>query len=293
MQACQTDAEVDALACPYCGILPGKGGGMIERVQTLSFTRGRLPHWLVAGHAYFVTLCRKGCLPARVVEELREERAERAAALEARASGTSARTDMDRGSGVRDVRPYSPDRARSLPVARDDPAPSITEGPDCANGVMPVPVADPLVAQRRRFLQLEAILDAAGRGEHDLCESDVSRIIRANLDWLRGCGWRVWAATLMPSHAHLVLSNTEGRSAELISDLARFRAYTARLINRARGGSGAFWQREPFDHWCRDGDAWFHSVSYTLNNPVKAGLCRAWRDWPHTVADPEVEGMMP
>ena len=252
---------------------------MIERVQTLSFTRGRLPHWLVAGHAYFVTLCRKDCLPARVVAELRAERAERAAAL--RASGTSARAAV-----ARDV----PDRAASARLPTD--AISAVRGrpavlsPDRAN-------AEALASQRRRFLQLETTLDATGRGERDLCESEVSSILMANLDWLRGCGWRVWAATLMPSHAHFVLSNTEGRGAELLGDLSRFMAHTARLINKARGGSGGFWQREPFDHWCRDGDAWTRCVSYTVNNPVKAGLCAAWRDWPHTVTDPEAEAVLP
>jgi putative transposase len=262
---------------------------MAETAQTLSFKRGRLPHWLVAGRAYFVTLCRKGCLPEKVVAELRAERAERAAAL--RASG--------------DVCPYSPDRAhRAMPVRADVLGRPTSERLTAGGPARPavpctsvpctsVPAAEALAAQRRRFLQLDAILDAAGHGERDLCESEVSRIILGNLDWLRGCGWRVWAATLMPSHAHLVLSNTEGRGAELTGDLARFMAYTARLVNRDRGCSGGFWQREPFDHWCRDGDAWLRSVSYTLNNPVKAGLCRAWREWPHSVVDPDAEGLMP
>jgi len=259
---------------------------MADPVQTLSFTRGRLPHWLVAGHAYFVTLCRKGCLPEKAVAELRAERAERAAAL--RASRTSARTVP------RDV----PDRATEHdPVRADVPGRPTDERPaDGGPGRPAVPGtarADALDAQRRRFLQLDAILDAAARSERDLCAPEVSRIILANIEWLRGCGWRVWAATLMPSHAHLVLSNAAGRDGELTGDLARFMAYTARLINKARGASGGFWQREPFDHWCRDGDAWLRSVSYTLNNPVKAGLCRSWREWPHSVADPEAEGLLP
>ena len=239
---------------------------MAERVQTLSFTHRRLPHWLVAGHAYFVTLCRKDCLPAQVVAELRAERAEQAAvARDVPDRAANARLPNDAISAVRG-RPavLSPDRT----------------------------AAKALASRRRRFRQLEAILDAAGRGERDLCDSAVSSLLLANLDWLRGCGWRIWAATLMPSHAHIVLSNTEGRSAELLGDLSRFMAYTARLINTARGGSGGFWQREPFDHWCRDGDAWTHCVSYTVNNPVKAGLCAAWRDWPHTVTDPEAEAVL-
>jgi REP element-mobilizing transposase RayT len=149
-----------------------------------------------------------------------------------------------------------------------------------------------LEAQRRRFLNLEAILDAVGRSERDLCTPSVSKIILQNLDWLRGRGWRVWAATLMPSHLHLVARNTEGRNEALRQDLALFMSYTARLINAEKGTFGGFWQREPFDHWCRDGDAWLRSINYTVGNPVKAGLCSGWKDWPHTVVDPEASEIL-
>jgi len=150
-----------------------------------------------------------------------------------------------------------------------------------------------LAELRRRFLHIDAILDAAARSPRDLCAPAVSAVVLGNLDWLRGRGWRIWAATLMPSHMHLVLRNTEGRNDALCSDLALFMSWTARQVNAALGTHGSFWQPEPFDHWCRDGDAWMRSVGYTLLNPVKAGLCAAWRDWPHTVADPEVEGLIP
>jgi REP element-mobilizing transposase RayT len=149
-----------------------------------------------------------------------------------------------------------------------------------------------LAEQRRRFLMIEAILDVVARGERDLCEPSVSRIILGNLDWLRGRAWRVWAATLMPSHVHLVLASTGGRGEVLRDDLAQFMSYVGRAVHAAKGKTGGFWQREPFDHWCRDGEAWLRSVTYTVNNPVKAGLCAAWRDWPHTVVDPDVEAVL-
>ena len=43
--------------------------------ETLRFTRGNLPHWLVADHTYFVTLRLVGTLPKSVVVELEAERA--------------------------------------------------------------------------------------------------------------------------------------------------------------------------------------------------------------------------
>jgi hypothetical protein len=43
-------------------------------VETLRFTRGNLPHWLVADHAYFVTIRLAGTIPKSVVTELQTER---------------------------------------------------------------------------------------------------------------------------------------------------------------------------------------------------------------------------
>ena len=43
-------------------------------VETLRFTRGNLPHWLVADHAYFVTIRLAGTVPASVLTELQAER---------------------------------------------------------------------------------------------------------------------------------------------------------------------------------------------------------------------------
>ncbi len=245
---------------------------MAEPVQTLSFTRRRLPHWLVANRAYFVTLCRKGCLPARVVGELRAERAEMAAGNgDAQVVGRLIAPAVLAGAGKYDRR-YEPVEMRESDHCHTKEA--------------------ALAEQRRRFLKIEAILDGVARGERDLCEPAVSRIILGNLDWLRGRGWRVWSATLMPSHVHLVMANTAGRGEALREDLAQFMSYVGRAVHAGKGGTGGFWQREPFDHWCRDGDAWLRSVIYTVNNPVKAGLCAAWRDWAHTVVDPEAEAVL-
>ena len=229
---------------------------------TISFQRRRLPHWLVADHSYFVTLCRKGCLPSHVVEELRKERDRADTGIDGRSLPTEAR----RSEVARDV----PDRAGDFETCD----------------------AQRLSEQRRRFLKIDAILDAVSKSHRDLCIPEVSSIIIGNLDWLRAHGWRIWAATLMPSHMHLVLRNIEGRNDALRADLALFMSWTARQANTALGISGGFWQPEPFDHWCRDADGFRKSVCYTLNNPVKAGLCARWREWPHKVVDPDVKEIL-
>ena len=138
-----------------------------------------------------------------------------------------------------------------------------------------------------RFREVEAILDGAACAVRDLADADAAGVLLGNLDWLRTRGWRIWAATVMPSHLHVVLRNTDGRNDALDADLGQFKNYTARLVNARKDREGTFWQRENFDHWCRDMRQWLGFVRYTLRNPVAARLAGNWREWPWTVVDPE------
>ena len=45
-------------------------------------------------------------------------------------------------------------------------------------------------------------------------------------------------------------------------------------------GTG-LWQREWFDHWSRAAMQDETLVEYIRQSPVKAGLVKDWRDWPH------------
>jgi putative transposase len=61
-------------------------------VETLRFTRGNLPHWLVADHAFFVTIRLAGTIPKSVLMDLKSERE---ALVRASATETSL-TDLSR-----------------------------------------------------------------------------------------------------------------------------------------------------------------------------------------------------
>ena len=59
----------------------------------------------------------------------------------------------------------------------------------------------------------------------------------------------------------------------------------ATQANKLLGLTGAFWQRETYDHVVRPGEL-ARIVSYVLENPVKAGLVEDWQQWPHTYLAP-------
>jgi len=140
--------------------------------------------------------------------------------------------------------------------------------------------------QRRQFARIEAILDGTCHDRHWLSDVNVAGIVMDGMGWLETeCGWRIYAATIMSNHVHIVLRNTEARNGELQNDLARYKSFTGRMANKALGRSGSFWARECFDHWCRNEAKVSGAVRYVLDNPVKAGLVEHWSEWPWTRVD--------
>lgn len=192
---------------------------MPDTTPTIRHFRDRLPHWQVAEHPYFITLCRKGCLPA-------------SAFLTDSASWFSS------------------------------------------------------------FTKADDILDAPTSGPRDLTTPAIAQTLFDSFAWLRDRGWRIWAGCIMPSHLHLVMRNTKGRNGLLTEDLGLFKNHTGRVANHWRGVEGSFWQKECFDHWCRDDEDWLGYVQYTISNPVKANLVKSWRAWRWTVVDPELENLI-
>lgn len=133
---------------------------------------------------------------------------------------------------------------------------------------------------RRQFKTIESVLDACSQGVDWLADPEVASVVLKNLAWLEEARqWRIYAATVMPTHLHVLLRNKGGRNGCLLEDLARFKSFSGQAANRILHRSGAFWAREDFDHWCRSPQKVESVVHDICNNPVKAGLVSTWRDW--------------
>jgi len=122
--------------------------------------------------------------------------------------------------------------------------------------------------RRRQFARIEAILDGLQFAGQGLCQEEVGTMLLSNLDWLRGRGWTVFAATLMKTHAHVLMRNQSGRSGELIRDLDGFKSFTGGRANRITGRKGRYWARDDFDHWVRSPESFDKFLRYIVNNPV-------------------------
>ncbi len=140
----------------------------------------------------------------------------------------------------------------------------------------------------RQFATIEHILDSVSDVQW-LGNQDVASLVWNSLNWLRGRGWMIYAGVIMSNHVHLLMRNEEGRTQELLNDLAQFKNYTAREANKVLNRNDNFWAREDFDHWLRNREKFEGTVRYIANNPVKAGLVSDWKDWQWCVVDDSVQ----
>ena len=149
-----------------------------------------------------------------------------------------------------------------------------------------------LTEQERRKLRelyterVEAYLDA-GRGSCWLRDERIAGLVVRALRFFDGQRYRLHAWCVMPNHVHVVLTEQSrqdagatGNAVPLASVLHSWKSYTAKEANRILGRRGEFWQREYYDHLIRDEEDFYRRIEYTLQNPVKAGLCERWEDWP-------------
>ena len=100
---------------------------------------------------------------------------------------------------------------------------------------------------------------------------------RTEIRWLRNrivAGadrhYGLFAATVLPDHAHLLLRPKPGDSLSRV--MKGIKGVTARELNRRQGRKGSVWQDESFDRIVRDEAEFLEKLNYMFLNPVKAGL---------------------
>jgi REP element-mobilizing transposase RayT len=90
-------------------------------------------------------------------------------------------------------------------------------------------------------------------------------------------GWCV-----MPSHVHVLMTLREGyRLGDVVKS---WKTFTARRINRARGGAGSLWAPDYFDRYMRNENDFANTIAYIENNPVVAGIASRPEEWPWSSA---------
>lgn len=143
--------------------------------------------------------------------------------------------------------------------------------------------------QRQYFATCEKYLDRGAGFAPFTTPAAAQVVLDAWHDLGPRSGWTVSYAVAMPNHVHFVVTpqdddGTGAAPVPLRDALRTWKGRVAREANRTLGRQGAFWQESWFDRWLRHEAEFERVADYIRQNPVKAGLVRAWREWPWTIA---------
>jgi putative transposase len=159
--------------------------------------------------------------------------------------------------------------------------------------------------RRGWFVKFEEILHKAATGPVWMKNSTVADAVGESLREPDGRDYRLDAFSVMSNHVHAVFQPflSETSLQEGIDDDGRVifssdypglsrimhgvKGRSARECNLILSRSGQFWEHESFDHFVRAGK-FYKTIKYVLNNPVKAGLVKDWRDWRWNYCRPEL-----
>ena len=82
----------------------------------------------------------------------------------------------------------------------------------------------------------------------------------------------------MPDHAHVLLSGT-GDASEVLKAMNMFKQKSGFWLSQNH--PHVHWQKDYFDQVIRDDKAKEEMMRYILNNPVKMGIVKHWREYPY------------
>ncbi len=119
----------------------------------------------------------------------------------------------------------------------------------------------------------ERCLDG-GLGACYMRDLRVARVVAAAVSHFDGKRYRLFAWCVMPNHVHVVFSPLGQH--KLGDILHTWKSFSSIEANRVLGRSGAFWQREYFDHLVRHEASLMKIIRYVEENPRRANLS----NWP-------------
>lgn len=154
-------------------------------------------------------------------------------------------------------------------------------------------------AGKRYFKRFDEVLDNSDTGSHHFRDPKIAEILKKHLHRFDGERYDLLAYTIMSNHIHIVFDTrvqveriekdgwvTEENYDQVPEIMRMIKGASAYEINQYLGRKGTFWQKESYDHFVRSRREFGNIVAYILNNPVKAGICENWEDFPHNYRSP-------
>lgn len=128
---------------------------------------------------------------------------------------------------------------------------------------------------RERRIQLEAYLDR-GRGECHLRHPEIASLVESSLLFRHNIQYELRAWVVMPNHVHVLFLVHDVPIAQLVD---AWKGFTAKKANKILARKGRFWQDGYWDTYMRDAEHERRTRRYIENNPTKAKLVAAPKEW--------------
>lgn len=106
----------------------------------------------------------------------------------------------------------------------------------------------------------------AGFGTCPLKDTEARNIVENALKCFDGDRYRLGEYVVMPNHVHVLITPLGDHT--LSNILHSWKSYTANEINKTSGKTGAFWQKESFDHIVRNPEQLERIRNYIRANPL-------------------------
>ena len=134
------------------------------------------------------------------------------------------------------------------------------------------------------FKKYDDLLHNEKKGNHYLKNERLSKIVADAIHFWDEKRIELISYCIMSNHVHLILKmfnvDENGKELYLRTVLESMKKYSAKQCNLIINNTGnKFWHYESFDRQIRDRDELHRIISYTLDNPLKAGLCKNREDW--------------
>jgi putative transposase len=136
----------------------------------------------------------------------------------------------------------------------------------------------------KRFATVDRFMDKTSQGPRWLSDPRIAECVCTEIE-IGGsqalCEYAMFAYVVMSNHVHMFAMP----HVPVMKFMKRLKGNTARFANRVLGRHAEeFWQRESYDHFCRNSKEFDRICEYIAWNPVKAGLVERPEDWPWSSA---------
>jgi REP element-mobilizing transposase RayT len=133
-----------------------------------------------------------------------------------------------------------------------------------------------------RFRLFDSLIDNLDTPRFLLTDETILPYITEPLHFINGKKVKLICYCVMPNHVHCVFVPLHKSSTEMYSlseIMHSLKGYSAHRLTKEQNLEPPIWNSEYWDHAIRNDREFRQFVLYTLYNPVKAGLCRNWKDW--------------